>query len=572
MTSFTIDDKTLLVYESRQTLIASITSHLKDLHHTYLHSADTVFWIDEDEVLLDIVRSYAMSCADVSVKVFMSTDAMEHRKITTGDTCQSINMSFNNHIEDTNIDVFLLSSGIPACEPPVGTKLVDCYWKMLQTAPERVLTVFSGERCESSCYQAVVIKQCNQLGIKNYPRVLYCDIYACGAIKCLVSQRILMSQTTVQDALISPKGCIPSHNNYHYRIVLACSTPPYAIKIADTIRKEIFAQIASQVYNVTEPSFFTGSRVLLFSPHPDDDVIAAGLGLQHLNNQDVVLHVAYCVAGYNSVRDKYLEHVPETSIDLRIEKTKVRENEAKRALEVIGLSEKHVHFLRLPFYDNNHGHGRRIYDHSDVQIVADLIAKVRPDHIFMAGDLADPHQTHELCYNIIKDAIEALDPKLYQQLKDGSIAPLVSKYIKDKKNCPNLTIDDIQSAIHGPMNFIQCRAIQPYNVIKTIRDAISGITQLDIPTIWLYRGSWNRFTLGEASLTICGTRDEVNKKGRAIRAHASQMGKAMFMGGDARSFDMRAHDLCISAAAQLSNLTASTAYGAEHYVCSLVLL
>lgn len=108
------------------------------------------------------------------------------------------------------------------------------------------------------------------------------------------------------------------------------------LEVPDAIRKEIFAQIASQVYSVTDPSFFTGSRVLLFSPHPDDDVIAAGLGLQHLNTPEIILHIAYCVAGYNSVGDMYLEHVPEDPLDLCIEKTRVREAEARSALELLG--------------------------------------------------------------------------------------------------------------------------------------------------------------------------------------------------------------------------------------------
>lgn len=143
----------------------------------------------------------------------------------------------------------------------------------------------------------------------------------------------------------------------------------------------------------------------------------------------------------------------------------------------------------------------------------DIIAEVKPNHIFMAGDLADPHQTHEVCYNIIKEAIEALNPGLYRQLHSNSIAPLLVERIQNEEVHSNLSVEDIQSAIHGPVNFLRCRAIQPYNVVKTVRDTISAITQTDIPIIWLYRGSWNRFTLGEASLVICGTYDEVYKKG-----------------------------------------------------------
>lgn len=574
MTSFSIDDKTLMVYESRQLLIESVAKHLRDLHRIHLHNENIVFWIDEDEILLDIVRTYALSYVNIRIEVFMNGDATEYSSIEK-DAAHPIDICYGNYVEDTNIDVFLLSSNILTRKPPVDTKLLNNYLKTLQSTPEQVLTIFSGEQHEASCYQVVVTKRYDQLEIEKYPKTLYCDIYACGRIKHLISQHVLMSQTINRDKVILSKSYISNHNNYHYRIVLANSTEKSCkIKVPDVIKKDVYAQIASHVCTVTGAgqSPFTGSRVLLFSPHPDDDVISAGLGLLHLSHQDVVLHVAYCVTGYTSVRDEYLKHVPENLIDLRAEKTKVREDEAKCALELIGVPEKHIHFLRLPFYDNNHSCRRRVYDQSDVQIVIDIIEKIKPNHIFLAGDLADPHQTHEVCYTIIKDALEAVNPKLYQQLRNGMLVPLLLEHIRNKGNCPELSIDDIQSAIHGPMNFIQCQAIQSYNVVHAVRDAVNAVLQFDVPIIWLYRGSWNRFTIGESSLILCGTHEDVNKKECAIRAHVSQMGKAMFMGEDSRSFDIRAHDLCTSTAAQLSNLTTTTAYGVECYVCSLILL
>lgn len=568
MTSLAVGDTTLWVSESQQELTVCITNQLKKLQHVRLCRESAVFWINGDTILLDIVRSYVTSCPDVRVKVLVHPDTSKQREEITK-SLPGVNISLGSYAENTKIDIFLLSLDILTCEPPVDPGLLSSYLETLRTAPERILTVFSGERHEKPCYQAVLARQEDQFKMEKYPKVLYCDIHACGALKYLISQHTLTHQTMDQDPL---RGYTSNQNSYHYRTIL---TDPRAmhckLEVPDAIRKEIFAQIASQVYSVTEPSFFTGSRVLLFSPHPDDDVIAAGLGLQHLNTPEIILHIAYCVAGYNSVGDMYLEHVPEDPLDLCIKKTRVREAEARSALELLGVPTNHIHFLRLPFYNKNY-RSKRTYDQSDIRIVMDIIAEVKPNHIFMAGDLADPHQTHEVCYNIIKEAIEALNPGLYRQLHSNSIAPLLVERIQNEEVHSNLSVEDIQSAIHGPVNFLRCRAIQPYSVVKTVRDAISAITQTDIPIIWLYRGSWNRFTLGEASLVICGTYDEVYKKGCAIRAHVSQMGEAMFMGGDTRSFDVRAHELCTEAAAQLSKFIPITAHGAEYYACSLVLL
>lgn len=568
MTSLAIGDTTLWVSESQQELTVFLTDHLKKLQHMRLCKENAVFWIKGDTILLDIVRSYVTSCPDARVTVLMHSDMIEQRE-AIAKSLPSINTSFRDYTEDVRIDVFLLSIDIFTCEPPVDPRLLSSYLETLQASPERILTVFSGERHEESCYRAVLAKQKDQLKMERHPKVLYCDIHACGALKHLIFQHALKHQHMNQNAL---RGYVSNQNSYYYRTILTDPRTMHCkLKVPDAIRKEISTQITLQVYSVTGPSLFAGSRVLLFSPHPDDDVIAAGLGLQHLSTQGIILHVAYCVTGYNSVGNEYLKDVPEDPLDLCMEKTKVRETEAKSALKLIGVPTNHIHFLRLPFYNKNY-HFKRTYDQSDIRIVTDIIAKVRPNHIFVAGDLADPHQTHEMCYRVIKKAIEASNPGLYQQLHSNSIAPLLVKQIQGENAHFNLSVEDIQSAIHGPLNFLRCRAIQPYSVVKTIRDAINTITQIDIPIIWLYRGSWNRFTLGEASLVICGTYDEVDKKERAIRAHVSQMGKAMFMGEDTRSFDVRAHELCTKAAAQLSKFIPSTAYGAEYYACSLVLL
>ncbi|WP_298646071.1 6-phosphogluconolactonase, partial [uncultured Proteiniphilum sp.] len=177
-------------------------------------------------------------------------------------------------------------------------------------------------------------------------------------------------------------------------------------------------------------------KVIIFSPHPDDDVISMGGTFQRLVNQGHEVHVAYQTSGniavgdeeviryisvLNSMRKKFnsenkglLEKYESIRQYLLYEKTKedtdtpdilfikgrIRREEARSADRYVGLPEENVHFLDLPFYETGKIKKNPISE-KDVTIVKDFIETIKPHQIYVAGDLADPHGTHKVCLDAI---------------------------------------------------------------------------------------------------------------------------------------------------------------------------
>ncbi len=244
-------------------------------------------------------------------------------------------------------------------------------------------------------------------------------------------------------------------------------------------------------------------RVLIFSPHPDDDVISMGGTLDRLVEQGHDVHVAYQVAGYNAVSDeeamKYLqvaqftglsneetemilrelqmENRPTDSFALRKLKAGIRRAEAIGALKFLGVPDVNIHFLDLPFYDAPEVHKRSISER-DVEIMQKLIEWIKPHQIFAAGDLADPHGTHQLAFELLKISLE--------NIKDQDFA------------------DDIY--------------------------------------VWLYRGAWDEYEIHEIDMAVPMSPDQVLKKRHATFYHQSQKDIVMFKGDDMREFWMRAEE------------------------------
>ena len=187
----------------------------------------------------------------------------------------------------------------------------------------------------------------------------------------------------------------------------------------------------------------TGKRMLCFSPHPDDDVISMGGTLRELASQGCEVHVAYMTSGNIAVFDEYARQMLNCWADLNrlfgfeIDHTEqvvkrikdffaakrpgevdipevqsikqwIRRNEAAAACRSMGVSFKNSHFLDLPFYQTGQVRKDPIGPR-DVQIVLGLLKKVRPDWIFVAGELADPHGTHRLCADAIFQALTQLE-------------------------------------------------------------------------------------------------------------------------------------------------------------------
>jgi len=180
--------------------------------------------------------------------------------------------------------------------------------------------------------------------------------------------------------------------------------------------------------------------VLVLSPHPDDDVISMGGTLARFVEQGHDVHVGYMVSGYLSVFDhdvsRHADFVREfnrifglrpdqaATLEQRIDqflrqkrpgdvdapevqavKALIRRTEALDAARFCGLAESHVHFLDLPFYDTGTVE-KRPAGPDDVTPVRRLLETVRPDMVFAAGDLSDPHGTHRQCLEVARLALK----------------------------------------------------------------------------------------------------------------------------------------------------------------------
>lgn len=238
-------------------------------------------------------------------------------------------------------------------------------------------------------------------------------------------------------------------------------------------------------------------RVLVFSPHPDDDVISMGGTLARLTEQGHEVHVAYQVSGASAVSASFmtrqLEFVREAREVLgdgaaevcaegmnaehrRLMAMAVRRAEARSAASVTGVRMDRCHFLNLPFYETS---GRAI-DDEDVAIMRGVLAKVQPDQVYAAGDLADPHGTHRICLELLTLAVRA--------------------------------------------------------------EAEAKVGWVQSCDFWLYRGAWGDWRAHEIDRAIPLSPAEVLLKRRAILRHQSQKDETPFLGGDEREFWQRAED------------------------------
>lgn len=247
-------------------------------------------------------------------------------------------------------------------------------------------------------------------------------------------------------------------------------------------------------------------RVIIFSPHPDDDVISMGGTLDRLISQGHEVHVAYQTSGSIAVSNqealKFIEVACDMMLgaesntlrDLRNEidqlkdgeipsaeirnlKTIIRQREAIAATRYLGLPDENVHFLKLPFYETGAVKKAPI-SQDDVDIMNHLIKSIRPHQIYAAGDLADPHGTHRLCIN-------ALQQSLSQLRKEPFL-----------KDC----------------------------------------------WVWLYRGAWHEYEPYEIDMAVPMSPAQVRRKRRAIFFHQTQKDGVMFQGNDPREFWVRAED------------------------------
>lgn len=257
--------------------------------------------------------------------------------------------------------------------------------------------------------------------------------------------------------------------------------------------------------------------VLIFSPHPDDDIISMGGTFIRLTHQGHNVHVAYQTSGDLAVHDDVvLQHFdcirelgcgdhfdeiqriiqskkpgePEPAKLLAI-KAAIRRSEARAADRSFGLPMDHVHFLNLPFYESG-GVKKKPRTQVDVDLIKELIVRIHPDQIYMAGDLADPHGTHRVCTEAALEAIGQLEAEGRDWLKES--------------------------------------------------------------TIWLYRGAWMEWELGRVDMAVPLSPDELIEKRHAIYRHLSQKDIVPFPGDDPREFWQRAEDRTQETARQYDEL------------------
>lgn len=256
-------------------------------------------------------------------------------------------------------------------------------------------------------------------------------------------------------------------------------------------------------------------RVLIFSPHPDDDVISMGGTFRRLCDQHHDVHVAYQTSGNIAVGDeevvRYCEYLrdvcskyspSDTTIRdkadeiiryLRYEKVEndaaerpdvlfmkgtIRREEARHACRYTGIKDdSHIHFLDLPFYETGLVKKNPISE-ADKDIIKNLLEELKPDQIFVAGDLADPHGTHKVCLDAILAAVDE---------------------IKDE------------------------------DWLKACR-------------IWMYRGAWAEWEMDHIEMAVPISPEELRHKRNAILKHQSQAESAPYLGDDERLFWQRAED------------------------------
>ena len=251
-------------------------------------------------------------------------------------------------------------------------------------------------------------------------------------------------------------------------------------------------------------------KSIVFSPHPDDDVISMGGTLLRLVDQGHEVHVAYQTSGNIAVFDDevirfldfamdiqenntalekqfqevktFLSHKSPGEVDQpMIQKFKglIRKGEAMAACRYCGVKEENAHFQNLPFYETGTVK-KNPYSEKDIALTYDLLNRVKPQQIFAAGDLSDPHGTHRVCLDIIFAAID--------------------KLVADKATW--------------------------------IKDCY----------VWLYRGAWQEWDISDMEMAVpIGPKDMIRKR-NAIFKHQSQKDAAMFPGSDEREFWQRAEN------------------------------
>ena len=247
-------------------------------------------------------------------------------------------------------------------------------------------------------------------------------------------------------------------------------------------------------------------RILIISPHPDDDVISMGGTMGRLVQQGHQVFIAYAVSGHHGVLDedahRHLNFIrlltgTTPTVELSSVKTTIRTSEAIAACAVYGVGAENLHFLELPFYDRKDKRPQE----DDAALLGNLLDRLQPHQIYAAGDLSDPNGTHRTVLDLLKSVLATKSSASWRSL---------------------------------------C-------------------------TCWLYRGAWADWDVAEAQMVVPLSPQDVDRKRQAILCHQSQKDKVAFPGADAREFWQRAADRNQAAAKRLVQLGLTAYVAVENF-------
>jgi glucosamine-6-phosphate deaminase len=261
-------------------------------------------------------------------------------------------------------------------------------------------------------------------------------------------------------------------------------------------------------------------KIIIFSPHPDDDIISMGGTFMRLHDQGHEVHVAYQTSGNIAVTDEFVTRFIDFAVgfenmfdidetkskrileeatlflktkkstekdtpEIRAIKGLIRRCEAKAACKYVGLSDDRIHFQNLPFYETGTIE-KNPKGEADVLVTMELLQQVKPQQVFCAGDFADPHGTHKVCFDVVVEALKRLKLE---------------------------------------------------SVKFEVRD-----NWFDDCWIWLYKGAWQEWDINEIEMAVPMSPDQVIKKRHGIFIHQSQKDSVPFQGSDDREFWQRAEE------------------------------
>ena len=277
-------------------------------------------------------------------------------------------------------------------------------------------------------------------------------------------------------------------------------------------------------------------KAIIFSPHPDDDVISMGGTFIRLVDQGHEVHVAYQTSGNIAVFDEdairfadFVKDFNETfglnkedgekfyqkvvkalkekkpgqldTAEVLTIKGLIRRGEAKAGCRSVGIPDEQAHFLDMPFYETGKVKKKPLGE-EDIKIIVDLLEEIKPHQIYAAGDLSDPHGTHRVCLSAIYQAIDRLKNKPWM------------------KDC----------------------------------------------YVWLYRGAWQEWDIDQIEMAVPLSPDELMRKRKAVFKHQSQKDSALFPGNDKREFWVRAEDRNHATAKAYNQLGLAEYEGIEAFV------